>query len=303
VFTENGDIPIRTKSVKIKSFHPDRRNPDEKQIQKSAVNTDDFVKALSEKLSTVLEESKANDPAELKREVAKLKRDLAAKPVETKEVSILTDEDRRLLNRVLEGGCDKVIESFEKLQAKQVECVADLKRFFEPIKLKLSAQSQRTPPVLSNSSGIGRCERSILTALAQYPKGRSANQVAILAGYSSGSGGFNNSLSKLRSSDCITRGNPIQITDSGLSALGDYQPLPTGPDLIAYWCGKLSKCEREILTYLTGIYPNYALSSEAAEATGYAPSSGGFNNSLSKLRTLELITRGQPMQASKELFE
>jgi hypothetical protein len=30
--------------------------------------------------------------------------------------------------------------------------------------------------------------------------------------------------------------------------------------------------------------------------------SGGFNNALGRLRTMELITRGQPITASDELF-
>jgi hypothetical protein len=42
-------------------------------------------------------------------------------------------------------------------------------------------------------------ERRILTALAQYPEGRSKAQVAILAGYALNGGGFNNYLGALPS--------------------------------------------------------------------------------------------------------
>jgi hypothetical protein len=42
-------------------------------------------------------------------------------------------------------------------------------------------------------------ERRILTALAQYPQGRSKVQVAVLTGYAATGGGFNNYLGALRS--------------------------------------------------------------------------------------------------------
>lgn len=315
VFTENGDEPTRTRSGKIQSFHPDRRNPDEKQIQKSAVNVNDFVKAMSGKLEKVLEESKANDPTELKRDIARLKKELASKPVQTKEVSILTDADRKLLGRVIEIS-NESRQSVAKFTDDLCKLESDMEGFLkkgglrplptlEQVQNIYRVQPKKAVtrnPITENSS-LGRCERSILTALAQYPAGRSSNQVAILSGYSVNSGGFNNSLSKLRSSDFITRGNPIQITEAGLAALGSYDPLPSGDALIAYWCGKLGKCEREILLHLTEIYPNLSTTEEVAQATGYSANSGGFNNSLSKLRTLELITRGQPISASKDLFE
>lgn len=162
-------------------------------------------------------------------------------------------------------------------------------------------------PVASTLNGsefsIGKCERAILTALAQYPQGRTACQVALLAQYSVNSGGFNNSLGKLRSGGFITRGQPIQITDEGLALLGDYQPLPTGDELARHWINSLGKCEASILTVLVESYPNSMTSQEVADATGYSRDSGGFNNSLGRLRTLELITQGQPIKASEDFFQ
>ena len=46
-------------------------------------------------------------------------------------------------------------------------------------------------------------ERKILTALAQYPAGRTKQQVAILTGYAVTGGGFNNALSRLRTLELI----------------------------------------------------------------------------------------------------
>jgi DNA helicase HerA-like ATPase len=91
VFTDATEAPTFTRSKTINSFHPDRKRPEH---PKNSVVADptDFVEKMSAKLATVLEEAKANDPAELKRTIAELKRKLADseknKTVETKEVSV-----------------------------------------------------------------------------------------------------------------------------------------------------------------------------------------------------------------------
>jgi hypothetical protein len=73
-------------------------------------------------------------------------------------------------------------------------------------------------------------ERRILTALAQYPEGRSKVQVAILSGYAPNGGGFNNYLSGLRTRGFIQgNGDRLTITQAGIQALGSWEPLPTGP--------------------------------------------------------------------------
>jgi hypothetical protein len=57
-------------------------------------------------------------------------------------------------------------------------------------------------------------ERKILTALVQYPQGRSKVQVAVLTGYAAAGGGFNNYLGALRSRGLIEgAGDRITITD------------------------------------------------------------------------------------------
>jgi uncharacterized protein len=98
-------------------------------------------------------------------------------------------------------------------------------------------------------------ERRILTALAQYPQGRSKVQVAVLAGYAATGGGFNNYLGALRSRGLIEGyGDRLGITEAGIQALGSWEPLPTGPGLIDHWRGRLGKAERLILETLTQVY-------------------------------------------------
>lgn len=287
--------------------------------------------AFKAKMAATIERAKENDPAELKKEIATLKRKLSDveknKSVETKEINVpvFSEHDKATLHRaqkVVEDlqselshamdGIQKVAVELNTLRATitaklNIHSVARSQApeapAREPRHIHVKIHAPSTLRIPEGNGTLGKCERAILTALAQYPQGRCVNQVAILTGYSGNSGGFNNSLSKLRSSDYISRGQPIQITEAGVAALGDWQPLPTGEALQAHWLNRVGKCERGILEALLGAYPEGMASEQLAEMTGYSSNSGGFNNSLSRLRTLELITRGQPIRASEEFFQ
>lgn len=162
-------------------------------------------------------------------------------------------------------------------------------------------EHSRTPS--RSEAALGRCERNVLIALAQYPQGRNKNQVAVIAGYAVNSGGFNNALSRLRQAQYIEgSGDCLKITKDGIHAVGEFDPLPTGDELVKYWNGKLGRCEREVLNFLHRSRGLEFDKSAVAEATRYAVNSGGFNNALSKLRTLELIEGpGSALRVSENL--
>lgn len=159
-------------------------------------------------------------------------------------------------------------------------------------------------PVVQSGAALGKAERAILTVLAQYPHGKPKAKVAVIAGYSHNGGGFNNALGSLRSKGFIEGSkDQLQITDVGVSALGDFTPLPTGRELAEYWMTQLGKAERLILEALVLHYPNPMTKDELGRYTGYEPNGGGFNNALGKLRTLELISGGKDaLKASENLF-
>jgi hypothetical protein len=79
--------------------------------------------------------------------------------------------------------------------------------------------------------------------------------------------------------------------------------LPTGPNLIDHWRGRLGKAERLILETLTQVYPDALSKEEVAAKAGYEPNGGGFNNALGRLRTLELVQGRGQLQASDNLFD
>jgi hypothetical protein len=67
--------------------------------------------------------------------------------------------------------------------------------------------------------------------------------------------------------------------------------------------GRLPGPEGKILTVLLKCYPKAMDSTKLAEASGYTPGSGGFNNPRGRLKTLGLVEYPSPgMVAAKNLL-
>lgn len=110
-------------------------------------------------------------------------------------------------------------------------------------------------------------------------------KVAFCSGDRSGSGSFNNALSKLRSAGLI---EGWRITPAGEAAIpDDVEPKPTGAELREWLRPKLGRAENVILDVLLDAQGDRLSNGQIAEASGYSEGSGSFNNALSKLRTLE----------------
>lgn len=166
----------------------------------------------------------------------------------------------------------------------------------------------RSAPLHPQGDGekLPLAQRKILTALANYPEGRTVDQLAVICGYALGGGGFNNALGALRSAGYITRGTVPTITDLGLMALGPFEQLPRGRALLDHWLSQKrtigGRAGSLILEYVYSQHPRSVPQEEILGAIGYKPG-GGFNNALGRLRTLELVERGKDVKASDLFFE
>ena len=160
---------------------------------------------------------------------------------------------------------------------------------------------------IESDKKLGRCSLAILHFLATYKSRSFTNaQISVATGYSVGSGGFNNSLSELNTKGLIERNNG-RISVSNVPNLKEYTGnIPHVAYNIETYMSRLGKCEREIYQLLLK-YKKHSFTKEELAGhteTKYSPTSGGFNNALSRLNTLELIKRsnGQIM-LNPELLE
>ncbi|MEP7338643.1 MAG: DUF87 domain-containing protein [Acidobacteriota bacterium] len=264
-------------------------------------------------------EEEARTLAEALATIQKLERELRAKPKPAVDQSVIDHavrEAEERMGRAVEAE-RQYLQQLASLTTKleQIRLLAEVPDFTAP---KMPTVVRPKPVAVPTQRGVmpspstyppsnvilPNGERKILNVLAQHTR-RTKVQLAILAEYSHKGGGFNNYLSALRTKGLIeNNGDQIQITNAGLAALGGkWDPLPTGAALINYWLNRCSKCERAILEELCGKYPAVVPKEALASATGYEASGGGFNNALSKLRTLELIYGSKELKASGIFFE
>jgi hypothetical protein len=271
---------------------------------KAATLADVDMAGLQKRMAATIERAKAEDPKALQTEVARLKRELASKPApaapKVQRVEVPAVKDAQIAR--IEAVAAKLTKAVEALHVIKSIAVAHCPRGHEPEKAPparaLPAHAERgtkgavrpAPASGAAAAALGRCERALLSVLAQHG---ACNRVklAILSGYSPSSSGFDNAIGKLRAAGFITPANhdPIGIYSDGHEAIGQVEPLPSGQALVDHWLGKLSKCERAIVTALIRA-PAGLTKAELAEAAGYSPTSSGFDNAVGALRSIELLS-------------
>lgn len=310
VWAPQQDILTPVQFPKIQTADTMRAPKPGERISDKALPPIDLGK-LKEQLATVEAEAKANDPRALKAEVTRLTRELAAKPrAEAPPGALQAQYEKGYRRGRIEASAelrsiygDRIREATALLSAPVPAVAQDVPpapRQPPPVR---AAPVPRVPRAAVNGTGgpLPKAERLILTVLAQrQPERVPVDRVAAIAGYSAGGGGFNNSLSALRSKGYIEQGHPLMITGEGLEALGDYDPLPTGPDLLRHWTGRLGKAERSALEAVAEL-GGEASKDRIAQHAGYAVDGGGFNNALSRLRTLGLIEGSGTLRLHEDL--
>ncbi len=172
-----------------------------------------------------------------------------------------------------------------------------------PKRIAPASKTQSQPN--SAMSELSKAERKILAAVGSFPDGRTKVQIALLCGYSHKGGGFNNALSALRTKGLIDGYDAISATAEANARYGPFCPMPRGRELLAQWLGHsaLGKAERAILQAVYDAAPRMLTKEDVAGLSGYEANGGGFNNALSRLRTLELITRGKEFTVNQNLLE
>jgi hypothetical protein len=340
-----------------------------KDAKPAATLADVDLGAIQTQMAATIERAKQDDPKELRRLLAEKDRRIreleratpppASRDSAKREVPVLTDADRELLQALREdfttfstdigaraegllgsmvnqakaaideaaGRWTAELEKrrglfLDRLEKTRVQRVLDkvdrvslpspntlpaVKRSVEnaPVRQVMPAREPRRPPAGGSENGNvkGGAFRSMLVALAQAGRPLADNQVAARAGMAL-SGTFDKYLGQQRTAGWVegSRG-ALTITDAGLTALGSYDPLPTGRELQDYWLNYVGfGKKREMLATLIAAYPS-ALSDDEVASRAQMALSGTFDKYLGQLRTLQLVTGSrQALRASAELF-
>lgn len=283
---QSPDAPAREKIPMCRSFHPDRRTPEHMVNAIPRVDAKQFVARMAKAIPKVLEDAKANDPAELRKEITKLKGELAKKPlpakVETKEVSIIPRAAADDLGKI-QKLMAKMAGDFDGLSLQVSRFITDVSKTViqqnTAIKQAGIAQPLISPkphkPSLvidhfqtTNSDGLPSGQESILIAVAQNPNA-TRQQLTILTGFKRSTRDKYLQLLQGRGYVAVS-GDRISATDAGIAALGDdYQPLPTGEALKEYWLAKLPEGHAKVLEAVIDCHPNVCSRERISEVTTF----------------------------------
>lgn len=325
---EIGFGPQRVEYPKFRTF--DSFAPPQLQIKvtkRGWAETD--IEAVKVKLAKEIEQAKANDPAELKRQIAELKQQIAKGATAPRAQAPAGDRERAAIRRdalkpirsVLRPlhAAIKYAEDATILARDAAQTATSIKTQFEallnepamvptnPTTAPVQAPRPVLAPHVEGVDGPSRMERKMLIALAQHPDGLSKGQLLIHADYAS-SGPTSSAFTNMQRQGWIrSEGGLVQITDNGLHALGDFEPLPVGSALREYLIesdrSRLSTMERKMLRVVCAHYPSGIPKGEALAEAGYA-SSGPTSSAWTKLKRLNYIKVSYGLvYASRKLFD
>ena len=277
-------------------------------------------------------EKKAKTEEDLRKEVAELTRRIRQFEAGAGKAAATPVVDERAIARAIDAAVKTAIAPYQKFehQVKRVLAkatthateVVNALTFNQPIvetadrkPVGVTPQHIRrpAPPPVSVSrrprdldsdreTSIGKGERKVLAAIAQYPDGVSREQLTVLTGYKRSS--RDTYVQRLSAAGLVeVRGNQIFATDAGIEELGsDFEPLPTGEELREHWLQKLPEGERKILSVLIEAYPDPVAREDLSDATGYKRSSR--DTYLQRLGSRKLIESDRDgVRASAILFE
>jgi hypothetical protein len=144
--------------------------------------------------------------------------------------------------------------------------------------------------------------RALLTVLAQHPEGLNRKKLGFLSGYNPTKSTIRTALGALRRVSYITPGgvDTIRILDAGLDALGDFDPLPSGPELLAFWHSELDTAQSALLAAFIDAYPADVDKADIFDLTGYSPAKSTYRTAMGVLRRVDLV---DGMRANDDFME
>lgn len=296
--------------------------------------------AVKKRMMSTIEKAKAEDPRELRKQIAELKASLlratqqkvANTQQKVVEKPILKDSHLKRIEATVckaETLNERTIKALVEMVGASHELLREIRHAASGLRPQAGPGlvrgeyprhddatfdwGQRAESGLIKHSPPARIEagtgdstlsgglRRMMIALAQrMPLSRS--QLGIRAGVSPKGGSFDTYLSRARTQGWVDGRGEFVITPAGRKALGSYQPLPTGDALRDYWLNKLGGGARRMLTVLCSVYPATMSRDELGAKADVSPAGGSFDTYMSRLRTLELVEGRGEFRASEELF-
>ena len=312
---------VRIRTSRTFDSSPTRKRGQKRRTPKTSADVD--MGAIEAKMAATIGRAKAQDPRQLRAEIAKLRRELTQRPTEAiettvevpVEVPVLDDAHIERLEEAVEtlsGAASKIIAAANDIyvglaKARQKPAAEPPTRRAAPAPQRQVRRSETAAPADGEQS-LAKAPRALLsTLIAHQPRRLSKAELSTLSGYKPRSSTYRNALSALRTGGYLDeRGDLLAPSVAGLDRLGaEAPPAPqTTEQLLDVWYRALGKASREMLRALVDAHPDALTRDQLADRTGYSLTSSTYRNGVSALRTnglLEDLADGD-LRAADSLF-
>lgn len=276
---------------------------------------------IEERMAATIERAKAEDPKQLRKQIAELRRELTKRPTETKVETVTETVEIPVLDEEAIARLGETVEELAGVAGKIVAVTNEVLTGLGKLKARPaappvqrpSAAPARTPvrhdppaePVDVGDFRITPAQQRILNALATLEqigvRHADKTQLALFAGASPKSSGYANNLGALRNQAGLIEypmGGAAALTPEG-RAIADAGAAPgTAEEMHTYVRSLVGPSRARILDALIEVYPEMLAKDELAERAGASSSSSGYANNLGSLRTLGLIDYPAPGYAA-----
>lgn len=293
---------------------------------KAAKLSDIDVNALRESMKEVVALAEKDDPKALRRRIAELEKTPMADPKaiekavkeaeRRKDAEFFAQRDEwlkqienwfRILKTIAESSTKALEDYKQKKPAKPVVPKNDIRENMVPAPFR-PAHAGYEPDVFkpdtdnhgADKGAIGKGERAILTALAQYGA-MTREHITVVTGYKRSS--RDTYIQRICAREAArATGDSIELTDIGTRILGSWEPLPTGAALQEHYIRTLPEGEAKILRELCRVYPDVLTRDALSDLTQYKRSSR--DTYLQRLGARKLVdfSAGGVVCASEKLF-
>lgn len=287
-------------------------------VELAAIN----LAKLGAEMKATAERAKENDPAELKKRIRELERQVAAAPtvepervvetvVERVDVPALTNEERTTLDAFV-AAWRELAPLADSLESKLRDLVDRPKspavpdRPLPPREPRPAAAQRPAAPspprqrAAPPPEGVSGPQQRILDALAALEAigvlEASKVQLALFAGASPKSSSYSNNLGHLNNQLGLIRyPRPgfVALTDAGRDVASAAHAPSTAEELQAYAYELVGPAKARLLRVLVDAHEPVA-KQELADAAGASSTSSSFSNNLGSLRSLGLIDYPEP---------
>lgn len=289
--------------------------------------------SIEERMAATIERAKADDPKELRRQVAELKKQLADRPAETVvetqieervvEVPAIADVHLRLIEEAavtaravastLTAAADQVAEGLRTVAGARAGRTERGSAAVKPrptgapvVAAPARPPARRPAPAPSAEGDLSAYARGLLETVAQrHPMRPTRSQIATLSGRKPRSSAFAAAMAELTREGMLSQtGSQYEITDAGLTTVGaDIGPPLTPDEVIAHWRGVLPAYERSLFDELVNAHPNGLTRQELSDRTGRSITSSAFAAAISTLAKNGVASTGSgEVRASDDLF-